>query len=338
MRSRHNTNSPGENVSFICKSLSDRSSFLSTCVVARKVIRVAGSFDKDDVLNEIRVFERLSSQDPGRFLVQLYHHERKTLSDDYPETDIYLIDMELCQKNLAEEIRDQDQSLQVTVKTMTSISRCNEPNKNGIHDQFSVQLSAEIKYIARILCQILEGLQFIHSQNLVHRDLKPENGFTTSKTLFIDFIVLYSIADERWKIADFGCTTEGTSKHLRSTTTRRGTAVYRSPEILQDGRYNCKSDIWSFGCIVYEICTKKKAFTNDWDTMIYHKTVNRESKNVFENCDGWQKIAIIAVARKLSQRCIEETLQSIVQIRPTSQELLEFLRELTNPINSLNCV
>jgi hypothetical protein len=62
--------------------------------------------------------------------------------------------------------------------------------------------------------------------------------------------VLFSIVDQRWKLADVGCSAEGTSKQLRPTDNGRGTGSYRCPELLQEERlYNNKADIWAFGSV-----------------------------------------------------------------------------------------
>lgn len=85
-----------------------------------------------------------------------------------------------------------------------------------------------------------------------------------------DVIVLYSTKDGHWKLADLGSVADGTSKHFNTTLYSRGTACYRAPETLQNpAKYNNKADIWALGCIMYELCTGRKAFENDWATINY---------------------------------------------------------------------
>lgn len=82
--------------------------------------------------------------------------------------------------------------------------------------------------------------------------------------------MLYSNGDKCWKLADFGTTTEATSKNLNTTRNGRGTAGYRAPEILaDDARFNNKADIWALGCVVYELCTGERVFTSDWSVLQY---------------------------------------------------------------------
>ena len=82
------------------------------------------------------------------------------------------------------------------------------------------------------------GVKALHSKKVLHRDLKSANVFLTSnKTL---------------KIGDFGI-----SKVLDNTSAKTfvGTPYYLSPEVCENRPYNLSSDLWSLGCIIYEMCT-----------------------------------------------------------------------------------
>lgn len=126
--------------------------------------------------------------------------------------------------------------------------------------------------------QLLSGLAFIHRHNEVHRDLAPQNGIHFS-SFDPNPSVLYSTISGWWKIADFGLTASATSRHLRTTTGKRGRASYRAPEIVRDtgSGYNKKADIWSLGCILFELCVGRKAFKDDFDTFQF-----AESKREFD--------------------------------------------------------
>jgi serine/threonine protein kinase len=113
------------------------------------------------------------------------------------------------------------------------------------------------------------------------------------------------------------------------TTKGRGTAVYRSPEVYDEhGGYNNKADIWALGCIAYEMFTKEKAFSGDWDTMRYRYTCLESPKRVI-GLDVWEKLEGRAteLSKKLAKRLVDDTLQLEWETRPSAMELLEFLRD-----------
>lgn len=125
--------------------------------------------------------------------------------------------------------------------------------------------------IWRIAENIASGLAHIHSLNLVHRDLKPANSFFLLVLVQTNNVVLFSMKDAVWKISDFGLSSEGSSRRMFGTDDRGGTACYRGPELLKDeGEYNNKTDIWAFGCVLYEISMKRKAFKTDWEVGLYY--------------------------------------------------------------------
>ncbi|KAL6750076.1 kinase-like domain-containing protein [Haematococcus lacustris] len=95
------------------------------------------------------------------------------------------------------------------------------------------------------LVQISLGLKHVHDRKILHRDIKSQNIFCSAGGLL--------------KLGDFGV-----SKVLSSTwqlaATAVGTPYYLSPEICQNRKYNQKSDIWSLGCVMYELSVGRHAF------------------------------------------------------------------------------
>ena len=98
--------------------------------------------------------------------------------------------------------------------------------------------------IWKAMVQIAKGIQTLHDNNVLHRDLKSANIFITD--------------DGTYKLGDLNISK--VVKHGLART-QTGTPYYCSPEVWQDKPYGAKSDMWSFGCVLYEMCAQKPPFT-----------------------------------------------------------------------------
>ena len=112
--------------------------------------------------------------------------------------------------------------------------------RNFINKNMNNNTLIDENIIYNIIKQICLGIKEIHNKKIIHRDLKPENIFM-NKNMEI-------------KIGDFGISKElDTYKTYLLTTKKLGSEYYIAPEILDNGKYNEKSDLWSLGCIIYEL-------------------------------------------------------------------------------------
>ncbi|XP_050988302.1 serine/threonine-protein kinase Nek11 isoform X2 [Labeo rohita] len=156
------------------------------------------------------------------------------------------------------------------------------------------------------LCQLLLGVHYIHQRRILHRDLKAKNIFLRKNIV---------------KIGDFGvsCLLMG-SCDLATTFT--GTPYYMSPEALSHRGYDSKSDIWSLGCILYEMCCLAHAFEGQNFLAVVMKIVegptpslpepySRLLNSLMQSMLEKDSSRRISAADALRSRFVEESLQSM---------------------------
>ena len=102
--------------------------------------------------------------------------------------------------------------------------------------------------IWKFFIEMCLGLSYLHAKKVLHRDIKTINMFLNK--------------EDKIKIGDLGV-----AKMLNQTAnfahTVVGTPYYLSPELCEEKPYNHKSDIWSLGCVLYELCTLKHPFESN---------------------------------------------------------------------------
>ncbi len=113
------------------------------------------------------------------------------------------------------------------------------------------------KKVMQITQEMAEGLGAAHSQGVIHRDIKPENVFLTSegRVKILDFGVAH-LRENSPKDPGATAATEG----LTETGTVVGTLSYMSPEQIRGAEVDAQSDIFSLGCVVYEMVAGRQAF------------------------------------------------------------------------------
>jgi NIMA (never in mitosis gene a)-related kinase len=104
--------------------------------------------------------------------------------------------------------------------------------------------------IASLVLQIASAIKYLHERKILHRDLKAGNVFLSRRREGGPLVV---------KLGDFGIATVLRNTHALAKTVC-GTPYYFSPELCLNKPYNSKTDIWSFGCIIYEMATLRHAF------------------------------------------------------------------------------
>lgn len=159
---------------------------------------------------------------------------------------------------------------------------------------------------------ILTGLSFLHQNEIVHRDIKGGN-------ILVD-------DQGNAKIADFGCSSRMQQGKTVDMTTIKGTPFFMAPEVLNEGKYGRKGDVWAVGCTVIQMLTGKPPWSDKglvgMQGLLVLSSYLKNLKGI-PSFDWPTKVPECQALRAFLQRCFEIE----VEKRSRSEELLtdEFL-------------
>ena len=118
-------------------------------------------------------------------------------------------------------------------------------NKGSLEDVLTKRKKIPESEAFDVLKQLVNGYKHLHDHSIIHRDLKAQNVFLTEGGLV--------------KVGDFGV-----AKVLEHTVAKARTVVgspyYLSPEIIENRPYSYKTDVWSLGALLYEMCALQPPF------------------------------------------------------------------------------
>jgi len=162
--------------------------------------------------------------------------------------------------------------------------------------------------------QILFGIKALHDKGVIHRDIKSANIFLSK-------------LNNKCKIGDLNTgKVIKKNKNNNNSNYQIGTPTYFSPEIWKKGEISYKSDIWAFGCIVYEMCSLKMPFKG--------KNMEELKKNI---CKG----KIEKISSRYSKELwefIQTLLQNDVEKRPDCEMILrnKIVKDKLNQLSGFN--
>jgi len=197
--------------------------------------------------------------------------------------------------------------------------------REWIEAETGQETSSRVKRLIDLGTQIADGLDAAHSKGIIHRDIKPANIFVTSRgqAKILDFGVakFLELKDGTAEAGDAVLDTASSANPaLTRTGISMGTPFYLSPEQLRGEPLDARTDLFSFGLVLYEMATGRRAFAGN-TTAVIRDAVLHQAAAPARQLNAEIPAALETVIGKALEKARTQRYQSAAEIRTDLEQL-----------------